>query len=185
METRVKQADPSNVTIMPHAAGGFGKRFRLRGSAAQAAAEPEDRVDFQVIYRKAGLPASPFTAEETLAMLASLSPELTPHTRKHTVLVTLGAIGKAIGATPETICADGARKVAALTSKIERTNAETQELTATSDRDIAALKAQIAEKQAAVEAARQRQTLIVDSCKSESARISELLDFFGYKERPE
>jgi hypothetical protein len=171
------------MTIMPHAAGGFGKRFRLRGATTQSAAESDDRVDFQVIYRKAGLPTVSFTAEETLAMLASLSPELPPHTRKHTVLVTLGAMGKAIGATPETICADGSRKVTALNSKIERTNTETQEFTANTEREIAALQAQIAEKQAAIEASKQRQTVIVDACKSESARITELLEFFGHNER--
>lgn len=172
------------MTIMPGAAVGFGKRFRLRGNPAQQqTAESEDRVDFQVIYRKAGLPTAPFTAEETLAMLSSLSPELPPHTRKHTVLVALGAMGKAIGASAETICADGSRKVAALTSKIERTNTETQDFTTNAERDIAALQAQIAEKQASIEAAKQRQKLIVDTCKSESTRISELLEFFGYQER--
>lgn len=181
METRVKQADPANMTIMPHAAVPFGKRFRLRGNTPQATTETDDRVDFQVIYRKAGLPAASFTAEETLAMLGSLSPELPPHTRKHTVLVTLGAMGKAIGATPETICADGTRKVEALNAKIERTNAETHDFTTNSEREIAALQAQIAEKQAAIETAKQRQKLIVDACRSEGSRLTELLEFFGYK----
>jgi hypothetical protein len=184
METRVKQADPANMTIMPHnAAAAFGKRFRLRGNTAQATAESDDRVDFQVIYRKAGLPTAPFTAEETLAMLSSLSPELPPHTRKHTVLVTLGAMGKAIGATPETICADGSRKVEALNVKIDKTNAETLEFSTNTEREIATLQAQIAEKQAAIETAKQRQKLIVDACKSEGSRLTELLEFFGYKER--
>lgn len=172
------------MTIMPGAGNVFGKRFRLGGKAVPAQAETEDRVDFQVIYRKAGVPTSPFTAEETLAMLSSLSPELPPHTRKHTVLVTLGAMGKAIGATPETICADGSRKIGALNTKVDRTNAETQELMTNTEREIAALQAQITEKQAAIEAAKQRQKLIVDACKSEGARLTELLDFFGYKERP-
>ena len=172
------------MTIMPHAAVGFGKRFRLRGNTtAQATAESDDRVDFQVIYRKAGLPAAPFTAEETLDMLSSLSPELSPHTRKHTVLVTLGAMGKAIGATPETICADGSRKVEALNAKIDKTNAETHEFATNSEREIATLQAQIAEKQAAIETAKQRQKLIVDACKSEGSRLTELLEFFGQRER--
>src|SRR3569833_262565 len=175
METRVKQADPANMTIMPGAMS-FSKRFGLRVKAAPASAESEDRVDFQVIYRKAGLPTVSFTAEETLNLLASLSPELTPHTRKHTVLVTLGAMGKAIGATPDSICADGSRKVEALNAKVEKTNTDTQDFMTTTEREIAALQAQIAEKQAAIETAKQRQKLIVDACKSEGARLTELLD---------
>src|SRR5690349_12995257 len=108
MDTRVKQVEPGNSTIMPHASHLFRKRFGLRGSqAAPAQAENDDRVDFQVIYRKAGLPSSSFTAEEMMMMIASLSPELHPEMKKHTVLVSLGALGKAIGASAETVCDDG------------------------------------------------------------------------------
>ena len=184
MDTPVKQADPSNTTIMPHAAQGFGKRFRLRsGPATPAPVEGSDRVDFQVIYRKAGLPTVSFTAEETIGMIGSLSPELPPHTKRHTVLVTLGAMGRAIGATPETICEDGVRKRAALASKVARTNAETHEFTTTAERDIAGLQAQIAEKQAGITGAKHRQALIVEACTSESDRLGEMLEFFSYKER--
>lgn len=185
METRTKQADPSNITIMPHAAQGFGKRFGIRTkTASSATAESDDRVDFQVIYRKAGLPAVSFTAEELIAMVASLPSELPPHTKRHTVLVSLAALGKSIGATPETICDDGTRKVAALMSKIDRTNQETQEFTATTEREIAGLQAQIAEKHSAITAAKQRQATIVEACTSESGRLNEMLNFFGHRDRP-
>jgi hypothetical protein len=184
MDTQSKQAEPGNMTIMPHAAQAFGKRFGFRGKAPAAAEQSEDRVDFQVIYRKAGLPGVSFTAEEMIDMLGSLSPDLAPHTKKHTVAVTLKALGKAIGASPETICGDGTRKREALAAKIEKTNAETQEFTATTERDIAGLQAQIAEKQGAITAAKHRQATIVDACSSESNRLGEMLNFFEHRERP-
>ncbi len=86
----------------------------VAASASPPVMTADGATDFSAIYRQANLPAAPFTAEQMLEMLASLPQELPLDTKRQTVKVTLGAMGKAIGATPETIVADASRKLAAL-----------------------------------------------------------------------
>lgn len=162
---------------------GRAKRFWSRSAPADAPAivDAEDRVDFPAIYKKANVPNSSFTAEETLDMIARLTPDMPLPTKQHTVLVALGAMGKAIGATPETICNDGATKLNALTAHIDKTNIGTREFMEATEREIASLQAQIAEKHAAMTAAQNKRSFIVSTCEAECNRLSELLSFFNFK----
>ena len=69
---------------------------------APAPVTDDGAVDFAALYQHAGLPAAPFSAEQMVEMLANLPKELALDAKRATVKATLNAVGKSIGATPET-----------------------------------------------------------------------------------
>jgi hypothetical protein len=139
---------------------------------------PDGRVDFTAIYTQAGLPAVTYTAEQMLEMLASLPPDLPLETKRQTVNVTLASLGKAIGATSETIVADASRKLAALAAYGEQLSRQTAELVANTELEIAALQAQIDEKRKAIQAAQHHDAEVTKLCEAESDRLDDILEFF-------
>ena len=151
------------------------------GAAGDGAGAP---VEPTAIYTAAKLPASPFTAEQMLEMLAGLPSELPLDTKRQTVKVTLGALGKTMGATPETIVADASRKMAALAAYSEHLSRRTDEFAAKNEAEIAALQTQIEEKRKAVLNARQRHTQTVQMCQAESERLDDVLEFFSLDVAP-
>jgi hypothetical protein len=150
---------------------------------ADASLEPivggDGKADFGPIYRQSGLPPAPFTAEQMLEMLASLPPELPLDTKRQTVKVTLNAMGKTIGATPETIVADASRKLAALTAYMDHLTKETADSAAAAQQEITALQAQIEEKRRSIETAQQKQAQMRQLCDAESDRLDDVLEFFS------
>jgi hypothetical protein len=165
--------------IVRDAAGPNLDEIQVTASALAPVVAPDGKVDFSPIYQQSGLPASPFTAEQMLEMLTSLPPELPLDTRRQTVKVTLGAMGKTIGATPETIVTDASRKLAALAAYEERLTQETTEFVSAAELEIAALQAQIEQKRAAIQVARQKLDQTSRMCDSESDRLDEVLEFFS------
>jgi hypothetical protein len=153
--------------------------IEVPASAPPPVVGADGTVDFGAIYGQAGLPRSPFTAEQTLDMLAGLPPELPLETKRQTIKVTLGAMGKAIGATPETIVADASRKLAALAAYSESVAKQTAEFVAAGEFEIAALQAQIEEKRRALVDAQQRQAEVQRLCSGESDRLDDVLEFFS------
>ena len=143
------------------------------------AADKSGKIDYSPIYRQAKLPDSQFTAEQMLDMLASLPAELPLETKRQTVKVTLNSMGKALGATPETIVADSSRKLAALASYVESLGKRTADMVAKSQLEIASLQAQIEEKKKAVEAAQNKQVQATRACEAESDRLDDVLEFFS------
>lgn len=140
---------------------------------------PEGPVEFAAIYQSAGLPAVSFTAEQTLELLASLPPELPLETRRQTVRVSLDTLGRTLGATPETIAADAARKVAALRHYTEQLAAQTEAQLARAQEEIEALEAQILKKRGEMEAAQVRLAATTRHCRAEAERLAEVQAFFG------
>lgn len=152
--------------------------------AAPPALQTNGSLDFAVVYQQANLPAAPFSAEQTVEMLASLPPQLPLETKRQTVQVTLGAMGKAIGATPETIVADASRKLAALAAYEADFAKHTGEFVAAAQFEIAALEAQVAEKRSAIEAAQQKQRDVTRLCDGETDRLDDVLEFFSLDVAP-
>ena len=148
-------------------------------TAAAPQVAPDGKTDFGTIYQHAGLPAAPFSAEQMLDLLTSLPTELPLETRRQTVKVTLGAMGKSIGATSDTIVADASRKMAALAAYTDSLKAQTTDLVAGAERDIATLQAQIEEKRRAVTSAQQALTQATQSCSAESDKLDDVLEFFS------
>jgi hypothetical protein len=152
-------------------------------AAPQDADRPEvgdgGRPGFGPIYQRAGLPETPFTAEQMLEMMASLPSDLPLETKRQTVKVTLGALGKSIGATPETIVADASRKLAALASYAEALGKHTTEAISKANFEIAALQAQVEEKRKAIADANARHERISAACAAEADRLDDVLEFFS------
>ena len=140
---------------------------------------PDGTTDFSAVYEQASLPAAPFTAEQMLEMLASLPPELPLQTKRQTVKVTLGAMGKAIGATPESIVADASRKLAALAACAENVSKQTADFVAAAEFEIKALQEQIEEKRRGIEASKEVEARTMQSCNQESDRLDDVLEFFS------
>lgn len=149
-------------------------------AAAVATAKPGDKaIEPSAIYTAAKLPTSPFSAEQMLEMLASLPQELPLDTRRATVKVTLGALGKTMGATPETIVADASRKIAALAAYSEHLKKRTQEFVLREEAEIEALQTQIENKRKAILDCRNQLTQAGQRCQAESERLDDVLEFFS------
>lgn len=147
--------------------------------ASPAVLAPDGSVQFGALYQAALLPATAYSAEQMLEMLSSLPPDLPLETRRQTVQVTLGSIGKAIGATPETIVADASRKLAALNAYCENLARQTSDFVANTELEIAALQAQIDEKRRSIQAAQQQHTRATTACEAEADRLDDVLEFFS------
>ncbi|HVK05553.1 MAG TPA: hypothetical protein VM490_18910 [Armatimonadaceae bacterium] len=136
-------------------------------------------VDFAAIYQAASLPGAPFTAEQTLEMLNSLPANLPLEMKRQTVNVTIAAMGKSIGTTPESIVADASRKLAALASYEENFTKQTDEFVAAAEFEISGLLQQVEEKRKAILDARQRQAEVVQKIEGEGDRLDDILEFFS------
>ena len=165
--------------IVKDAEGPNLDEIQAKASELAPKAGPDGKVEFTAIYEQAGLPPVPFSAEQMLDMLNSLPLELPLDTKRQTVKVTLGSMGKSIGATPETIVADASRKLAALTAFMETLSRETAEFITTSELEIAALQAQIEEKRKAIQATQEKQAQARQMCDAESDRLDDVLEFFS------
>lgn len=147
--------------------------------AAPAFVTSGGKADFAAIYRSAGLPTAPFSAEQMLDMLDSLPAELPLAMRRQTVKVTLGALGKTTGTTSDSIVADASRKLAALAAYAGNLGQQTKTQTAAAETEIAALEAQIADKRRAVAEAQATLTDAVQRCTTESDHLDDVLEFFS------
>ncbi len=148
---------------------------------AQVGAAP---LQPSAIYAAAKLPATPFSAEQMLEMMASLPAELPLETKRQTVKITLGALGKTLGASPETIVADASRKMAALKSYVEHLQKRTDEYSKSGETEIAALQKQIEAKRKAIDDAKTSLTTATQSCVQEAHRLDDVLEFFSLDVAP-
>jgi molybdopterin converting factor small subunit len=140
---------------------------------------PDGQVNLASVYAQANLPTAPFPAERMLEMIASFPPNLPLETQRQTVKVSLDSMGKALGATPETIVADASRKLAALTAYVETLTKQTQEFTSATEAEIAELGRQIQAKRKEIEEAHQKQEQVNQACTQESHRLDDVLEFFS------
>ncbi len=152
--------------------------IKFSASCLEPVLTPDGKADFSLIYQQSGVRAAPFTAEQMLEMLESLPSELPLDTKRQTVRVTLNAVGKTIGATPETIVADASRKLAALTAYLDHLTKQTTDSAATAELEIGAMQARIEEKRKAMTAAHLKQAQMRQLCDAESARLDDVEEFF-------
>ena len=124
-------------------------------------------VPISIRYRFPPIPRRPLPAELPL------------ETRRQTIRVTINAMGKAIGVTPETVIADASTKLAVLSAYAESVGQQTNGLLKNAETDIAALQAQIEEKRTAMLQAQQLQVQVMTICQAEAHRLEEVLEFFS------
>ena len=139
----------------------------------------DGKANLPLIYEAAGIPVSNFTAEQALEIINSLPADLPLEVRRQTVKATLSAIGKTVGATPQTIVADATRKLAALEAYLESFGQKSAEFTKKLETDIATLEAQIQERRKAIESAHKRVEDLSKYCDSEAEQLDDVLEFFS------
>ncbi len=144
---RPVQAAPKTVAQMVQEAPGPNlDQIQLPAEAAkQQLVKGDGTPDFAAIFSQAGVPSVAFGADEALQVIASLPPELPMDVKRKTVGATLGAMGKAMGITTDTVVVDAGRKVAALSSFSDQITAQSQQYQQSLELQIAQLKAQIAD----------------------------------------
>ncbi len=156
----------------------------IKSEDAPVDSQPGAPLEFQAIYNAAKLPASPFSAEQMLEMLQSLPSELPLETKRQTVKVTLGSLGKTLGASPETIVSDASRKLAALNAYVEHLTRRVNEFTTVEEKQIAEMQTKIEEKRKGIQDAKYQLTQSSRACDSESERLDEVLEFFSLDVAP-
>lgn len=139
----------------------------------------DEKMGFSFIYEKAGLPATPFTAEQMLEILSSQPKELPIETRRQMVRATLHALEKSVGVTPDTVVADASKKLAILAEYVDSLSRQTSEFVSNTEKEIATLEEQVAKKRKDIAFAQQKQEQQVRLCRAESDRLSEVVGFFG------
>jgi hypothetical protein len=141
--------------------------------------QPDGTVKFSAIYESAKLPAVPFSSEQIMEMFAALPADLPLDARRQMVKVSINAMGRSIGATPENIVADASRKLAALAAYTDHLKKTTDEYVSLSEQKIALLQAQIEETRKSIATSQQKLAGETDLCVAESHRLDEVLEFFS------
>lgn len=145
---------------------------------------PDGTVNYAAIYQLANLPVASFTAENVLELLASLPAELPIESKRATLKVTLGALGKTSGASSESVVADASRKLAALASYAQSYAKQASDYVDLASQEITRLETQIAERKKAIEQAKSKAALMVSACDQESDRLDDVLEFFSLDAPP-
>lgn len=157
---------------------------KVSASQPSSVLRSDGSVDFAALYKKSNIPDAAFSAEQMLDMLSSLPAELPLETKRATVKATLSSMGKAIGATPESIVADTSRKLAALAAYEQNVAKQAADFVAKSQMEIATFQKQIEEKGKAIQTAQQKQSQITSLCEAESHRLDDVLEFFSLDVAP-
>jgi hypothetical protein len=154
-------------------------QIKVTSSEVPPIVQGDGSVNFAAIYQSANLPAVPFTAEQIMEMFAALPAELPLESRRQMIKVSISAMGRSIGATPENIVADASRKLAALAAYTDHLSHETNEFVSLSEQKIALLQKQIEETRKSIEAAQHKLTTETGACVAESHRLDDVLEFFS------
>ncbi len=153
-------------------------------AAAPSFVNADGSPNFATIYQATNIPAAPFTAEQILEMFSALPPTLPLEVKRQTIRVSIDAMGKSIGASPQNIVADASRKLAALASYAEHLSKTTGEFVSLSERKLTILQAQMEETRKSIEGARQKLEHQTTLCTQESERLDDVLEFFSLDVAP-
>lgn len=150
-------------------------------SLADAVSDDGD-VDFVRIFQQYELPTTPFSAEQAMNMLQSLPRDLALRTKRVTVNTTLSAIGKAVGATPQDIVTDAARKKETLERYVESLGHEVDETSASMNAEIERLQAAITQHKDTLRSLTRKRSAASEVCRSRVDLFDQVIHFFDYDE---
>lgn len=154
------------------------------GGDAASPVDTDGMVNFERLYQQAGVVNVPFTAEQALDMLHNMPPGVSEDSRQQIINVTLAALGKSVGGTPEAIVADAVRKQAALQEFRKTRGNALIDLTSAAETRIADLQREIAKSQATIEKAKRQYEALSQGCLAEEARLDTVVDFFSETPSP-
>jgi hypothetical protein len=136
-------------------------------------------VDFEAVYGRAGLRAPAFGAEQMRQIISELPAEMPDEMKRQTVAVMANAMARHLGATPETIAQDAARKSAALASFASEYETKLKETTAGVEAEIASLEALIEEKKRTLSGTGERLAQVRSQCEGEAVKLDEVLTYLN------
>ena len=151
-------------------------------AAADSGESPVDAdglINFEVLYTQAGVLTVPFTAEQALDMLSHMPAGVSEEARQQVINVTLAALGRSVGGTPEAIVADATRKQAALQTFRQTRGDQLVELTSAAEGRIVDLQGEIAKSQAIIEKAKRQYQVLSDACAAQETQMDKVVDFFS------
>ena len=151
-------------------------------AAADSGGSPVDAdglINFDVLYTQAGVLTVPFTAEQALDMLSHMPAGVSEEARQQVINVTLAALGRSVGGTPEAIVADANRKQAALQKFRQTRGDQLVELTSAAEGRIVDLQGEIAKSQAIIEKAKRQYQILSDACAAQETQMDKVVDFFS------
>ena len=151
-------------------------------AAADSGGSPVDAdglINFEVLYTQAGVLTVPFTAEQALDMLSHMPAGVSEEARQQVINVTLAALGRSVGGTPEAIVADANRKQAALQKFRQTRGDQLVELTSAAEGRIVDLQGEIAKSQAIIEKAKRQYQILSDACAAQETQMDKVVDFFS------
>ncbi|HVO29694.1 MAG TPA: hypothetical protein VMV18_03125, partial [bacterium] len=145
-------------------------------ASAAAAAGPGATIDFDPVFKKAGLGDDERDrVKKALDLLDNLPPETPQPVKKQIVETSLKTFGVKIDAIIETAVAE----IQALQAAIQAGAAETQKLGAGAQERIANLEKQIADVKQVVAKAQQEQASLEAQARGYGLRVQKILEFFG------
>ena len=177
-----KEAQPSapTKTVAQIVRDGAGPNLdQIQVPVAQMPTAEGGSVAFPAIYKAADLPEVSYGAEQALEMIGSMPKELPLDTKRQMIKAAMNSMGKALGASPETIVTDASRKLAALAAYTDYQAKLANDYGSTSERKIAELQAEIEEIRYKMQETQAHQQMIAQSCAAESHRLDEVLEFFS------
>jgi hypothetical protein len=157
---------------------------KLGAGGDDSPVDADGMVNFERLYQQAGVPLVPFTAEQALDMLRNMPAGVSDDSRQQIITVTLAALGRAVGGTPEAIVADATRKQAALQAFRQTRGDGLADLTAAAEARIAELQREIAKSRDMVEKAKHQYEALAQGCQAEEARLDTVVDFFSRTPAP-
>lgn len=153
--------------------------IRVPQSPPEPVMDANGHVNFGAVYQMASLPEAAFTAEHVLDILNSFPAELPLDARRATMKVTLSAMSKTNGASPETVVADASRKLTALGAFAKTYSEHAQQYITKAEQQIAAAESEIQRLRASIADAKSKEQQAMSSCEKESDRLDDVLEFFS------
>jgi hypothetical protein len=153
--------------------------IKVEPKDVKGVAAPGGVPQFVDIYKKAGLPEAGFGAEQAIDMINALPADLPMDTKRKTVSVTMSAMGKSMGVSPESVVADASRKIAAISAYTEVLGSQTTEFIASTQIQIAALETEISQKKKLIDETKGHLDSALTTCKAETDRLDDVLEFFS------
>lgn len=175
-------AGPNLDQIKSAAAGAVNPGGFVQGAPASGGGPivgSDGKLKVSTVYEAAGVPPTPFSAEQALELIHAMPADLPLEVRRQTVKATLVAIGQTLGATPQNIVADATRKAAALDAYLNAYGKKSEEFVGKVEGEIKTLETQMAEKRKAIEGAKLRVNDLSKFCDHEAERLDEVLEFFS------
>jgi len=179
----MREFDSGEASAVPGAQGP-ASAGEVRFDAPPVGAVQGDVVDFQAIYKQAGVVPIAFTAEQTLELIQTLPADLPLATKRQTLLASLNTLGRALNVGKEQVVLDANMKIQALAAFEEASRKQRDDAVAAMQQRVKELQAQIDEERQKGAQAEAHYLAIVGQCETEGQKLDDVQEFLTLDEGP-